>query len=148
MIRAFICKWSLTGNRVIHPILEWFEANEGTAPPAVLSMHYPDADVDGKPDGPYVLVLVQSPSPNVEQLGNLAQTWMLPAWRFSKPVSELTAAQREAILSKIDNAGIPRSYFAGVQTYGQFLKKIAQYFIPNFTGFGDHIEVAADEDFG
>ena len=149
MIRAFICKWSLVENdsRVMHPILQWFEDNEATAPQAVLSMHYPDADLDGKPDKAFVLVLVEGPS-QIENLDNLAQTWMLPAWRFSKPASELTTNQKEAILLKIDNAGIPRSHFAGVATYGQFLKRIAVYFSFNHSGFGGHYEQGKDEDFG
>lgn len=148
MIRAFICKWSLVDNntRVMHPILAWFEANEATAPAATLSMHYPDADQDGVPDKPYVLVLVEGP-PEIEQLDNLAQTWMLPPWRFSKPVSELTTVQRGAILTKIDNAGIPRSHFAGVETYGDFLKKVAKYFCVSHSGFGGHYEVNKDADF-
>lgn len=132
----------------MHPILQWFEDNEATAPEAVLSMHYPDAKADGTPDKPFVLVIVESQSPNVEQLDNLADTWMLPPWRFSKPVSELSAAQRGAILTKIDNAGIPRSHFAGVQTYGDFLKLVAKYFSMSHGGFGRHYETGKDEDFG
>lgn len=156
MYRAFVCTWSgSAGGRITHPILEWLE-NPSNDPPfeVVCSMHYPDADVNGVPDKPEVLVLVWQPTGAVDSLGRniefldtLAGVYMIPAYRLSKPVSEIPQPVKNDILNKLQAKGIPKSTFNDVVVYRDFLKKIAKYFKVGHIGFGNHIEIDADLEF-
>lgn len=149
MIRAFITTWSgEAGGRVTNPIVEYVDQVDPQVltQPVICSMHYPDADENGLPDKDKVLVIVQG-GPEIENLNNLQGVRMLPAYRFQKPVSEIPQNVRNAIISAVENEGIPRSALAGIEVYGDFLKKVARYFNVNHQGFGRHIELDVEAEF-
>jgi len=144
MIRAFITTWSgVKGGTVSNPIIDYVDTlpNMGI----ICSMHYPDTDADGLPDKPRVLVIVEGP-PAIENLNNLAGVKMLPAYRFSKPISEIPQNVIDTVKSAIVNEGIPLSALSGIVVYGDFLKKIARYFNASHAGFGRY-ETVNDLDF-
>lgn len=146
MIRAFIATWQLIPERmeVINPIAEYI----GTAnsPVSRVSMYYPDTDGNGLPDKNRVLVLVEGP-PEIEQLVALQGVKMLPAYRFGKPISDIPSPVKTAVLNTLEAEGIPRAAMAGVEVYGDFIRKVAQYFSPAFKSFGPY-ESSRDEEFG
>lgn len=146
MIRAFITTWELVGNHIQNPIVEQGEAI--VSGQFTCSMFYPDADVDGIPDGTHVLILVKGANPTIEDLAALPEVKMLPKYRFSKPVSEIPTGVKQVIKDYVVARGIaPSSVFDGVEVYGDFLKKLVKSFQVGFKGFG-RCETEYDEDFG
>lgn len=166
MIRAYITKWWVVdpdgiklgvlnrptpaelslypGRRLMHPLLEWAEANLSV--PMRLNMHYSDADSDGLPDNDYLLVLAES-SAEIAALKDLPDVGMLPPYNFNQAVSALTQAQIDEAFQVTDIMGIPQAVFSGSQTCGEFLKRIATYMSPSHQGFGVHIELLRAAEF-
>jgi|GEM_PF-3697158 len=150
MIRAFISTWQLVGDQVTNPIVDYVD----TLPPAqtvaeriICSMHYPDADANGLPDKNRVLVIVEGPI-TIEGLAQLPGVKMLPAYRFRKPIGEIPAAVRHAIKTQLQAEGIPLSALSGIRVYGDFLRAVARYFNTSHSGFGRHIEINREAEFG
>ena len=142
MIRAFISTWQFIPEemRVTNPILE--HGGALVSGEFTCSMLYPDADQDGKPDGAHVLVLVKGDSLTVESLKDLSGVKMLPAYRLTKPVSEIPANAKQAIRAYVvDNNIAPVEIFDGVVVYGDFLKRLAKHFQVDFNGFGKYESV-------
>lgn len=141
-----------------NPIQSWIESNNTPDSPlglnVILSMHYPDADADGLPDKPRVLVLAWQPTgatttngQNIEDLSALSGVYMLPAYRFQKPISEIPQAVKDEVKTRLQNNGIPLSALSGIEVYGDFLRKVAKYFSVSHQGFGRHVEVDSDLEF-
>lgn len=156
MIRAFICGWSVDeteGRRITNPILSYLESHDIEIP-AEISFHYAPPAENGEPGKPLVLVIARQESgvtnrngQNIEALGNLSGVYMLPAYRFSKPITEIPANVRNGIRDTIVQKGIPLSALSGMEIYGDFLLKVAKYFDVNHAGFGRHYELEADTEF-
>jgi len=145
IIRAFLSTWSgVKGGDVITPIHSYLENRTELV---TCWMHWPDANTDGLPDKNRVLVIVRGPL-IIEQLGNLVGVKMLPAYRFDKPISEIPQAIKDVIKTAIVAEGIPLSALAGIEVYGDFMRKVAKYFNPNHKGFGSFIEVDLAGEFG
>jgi len=142
-IRAFISTWSLAGDRIENPIVDYVDTlpNQGI----VCNMYYPDADGNGIPDKDRVLIIVRGPKVTIETIKDLTGVKMLPAYRFDKPISEIPQNVKNAIKTAITNEGIPLSALSGLVVYGDFMKKVARYFSVNHKGFGHYeTELAGD----
>jgi len=145
VIRAFLTTWSgEAGGHTSNPILDWIEANDPRGLPIQCTMHWPSfrAD-DGLPDKARVLVVVQQPTGRTDSMGRtieafagLPGVYMVPAYRFGKPVTEIPSNVRQAIRDKLVAEGIPLSALDGIEVYGDFLRKVAKYLAANHTGFG------------
>ena len=142
MIRAFITTWSIVDNHVVNPIVDYVDTLS-LAEPITCNMYYPDADANGIPDKPYVLVIVKGPV-GIEQLKNLAGVKMIPAYGFNTPVSEIPSAVKTAIKDEMVSKGVPLSAFADVVVYGDFLKRLAKYFSVGFNNFRPLSDASVD----
>lgn len=148
MYRAFVSTWSgVAGGHITTPIQD-FIGDSDLGMRLILRMYWPDKDGNGLPDRGLVLTVAWQPDgattpqgQTIEDFGNLAGVYMLPAYRFAKPVSEIPQAVKEDILTKLENRGIPRSTFSGVEVYGDFLRKVAKYFQVNFADFDSTLKV-------
>jgi len=153
MIRAFITSWSQSGIDITNPIRDYIlaQAAAGTPLPVTASMFYPDADLNGIPDKPQVLVLVEGPATfgghSLEDFQNLSGVVLIPPYTFGTLISSIPTTTVNNIKTYITNQGIPLSALSGVVTWGDVLKKVASYFSVNFQGFGNY-ETTKAADFG
>lgn len=143
MIRAFITTWALVENQIQNPIVEYINANQ-LSDPVTCSMFYPDHNGDGVPDKNRVLILVHG-QVEIEQLALLAGVRMLPAYSFQKPITEIPQNIIDTVKTAIVNEGIPLSALSGIVIYGDFLKKVANYFDATFKDFGRYENVLSVE---
>lgn len=158
MLRAFITTWSAvdSGNgrrRIVNPISNYIESTD-IGLTVTCSVHYPDRDIDGLPDKNRVLAIVwqqtgatNGQGQNIESFASLPGVYMLPAFRFTKPIEEIPQSVRDTIIARLQTEGIPISALADIAVYGDFLKKIVKYFQTNFDTFGAHIENESDIEF-
>lgn len=158
MLRAFITTWSAIDlgsgrRRITNPISSYVESND-IGLTVTCSMFYPDRDLNGLPDKSRILVIAHQPTgatnpqgQTIEAFGNLAGVYMLPAYRFQKPIAEIPQNVKNDVLAKLELEGIPASAVSGLTVYGDFLKKLAKYFQVNHAGFGSHIEFDAELEF-
>lgn len=149
MIRAFICPWELIAaeSRITHPIVE--QGESVVTGPFVCSMFYPDADADGLPDGPHVLVLVEGDSVTIEALDSLEGVYMFPPHPFDTPLDQVPQAIKDEVVALCvqENWMPTEPLFTVAQTYGDCLKLMAKHFQSGFVSFGKY-EVERAAEFG
>lgn len=141
MIRAFICGWEFIPERmcVTNPFVELG---------VPCSMIYPDADADGLPDGPHVLVFVKADGVDTDALNALDGVYMFPPHPFDMPMSEVSQAVKDEVLGLcVANNWMPAEPLFTAQTYGDCLKLLAAHFQSGFVGFGVY-EVERAAEFG
>lgn len=138
MIRAFICTWSSEplpgGFRQIHnPIVDHVVANNISG--VTCSMHYADADANGLPDKPRVLVMVEGPAV-IETFANLAGVRMLPNVSFNTPADSIPQAIIDEVVAGLVAEGVPSNALNVPVKYGDILRDVARYLSPSHAGFG------------
>lgn len=142
MIRAFITTWTLSGNEITNPIRDYIltQATAGTPLPVTANMFYPDADLNGFPDKPQVLVLVEGPATfgthTLDDFKNLTGVVEIPPYSFDMLIADIPTTTVNQIKTYLTNQGIPLSALSGVVIWGDFLKKVAKYFSIGFQSFG------------
>ena len=131
MNRVFISTWFNDSNHIRNPIVEYLDTqpplNEGD-PRITCNMFYADADNNGIPDKARVLVVVQNCENYVTQISALTGVTMLPAYRLTKPISEIPANVKNAVKTKLTNWGMPLSILSGAVTYGDVIHLAMQHF--------------------
>ncbi len=144
MIRAFVTGWQLVGNQVLNPIVE--QGESVVSGPFACSMVYPDADANGLPDGPHVLIFVESDSPTIEDLDTLDGVYMFPPHAFDTPLADVPQSTKDEVLGLCASEGwMPTAPLFTAQTYGDCLKLLASHFQAGFTSFGRYeVEKAAE----
>ncbi len=140
-IRAFLSTWSLVDDEIHNPIVDHIDTQPDMG--ITCSMIYPDADVNGLPDKPMVLILVESQQvhgPVLEQLKNLDGVTLIPGQRPDKKMNSLPPSVANDIDGVVSSFGIPRSVVTGATAYSDFLGGIAKYVSPNSTGLSQYIQ--------
>lgn len=130
MIRAFITPWSQNGKEIDNPIKVYCDNPPSNPILFIFNCYYPDADLNGLPDKSRVLIVcIADPGETrLEQLKNLIGVDMIPPYPFNTPIASIPQNVQDAIKAKWTGYGFPLSVFAGIQVYGDFCRKIAQYF--------------------
>ena len=149
MIRAFITSWIYIPeeSRVTHSIAEVYDAVCPNVP-ATISMFYPDADANGLPDGPHVLIFIESESPAIEQLDTLDGVYMFPPHSFNAPMADVSQAVKDEVLTLCSvNNWMPVDPLFTAETYGDCLRLLAKSFQIGFVSFGKY-EVERAAEFG
>lgn len=145
-IRAFLTTWSLVGNEIHNPIIDHVDTQPNMG--IILSMTYPDADANGIPDKPVVLVLVESnqvAGPVLEQLKNVDGVTLIPGQRPDKRMSTIAPSVRNDIDGLVALHKLPQSVVTGATTYGDFLGSISRYVSPNAVGVQRYIALRPAE---
>jgi hypothetical protein len=152
VIRVFVSGWSgIAGGTVTNPLSEYLNDNEFGVP-LVASYHYPDADGDGLPDGPYVLTVVQQPTgatnaegKNIEELSNLPGVLMLPPIDLTTSYSTVSKNTRLLLEAALSSRGISLAELPEDATFKDVIYKVLNTIQPAAASFGAHIEAAAQE---
>lgn len=148
MIRAFLTTWSLRisaeGMRVVNPVLDYLDANTLSASVRA-SYHYADADQDGKPDHPFLVVVVDSDAPEMEDvLGALDGVMLSPPHALNKRTQDVPQPDKDrangalaaaGFVSRVDN-------FPDVQSV---VYAVMREINPKFQGFGTRYEARAED---
>ena len=138
-IRAFITTWSLNGNRVENPIVNYVDTLPAQG--ITCSMYYPDADQNGLPDKNFLIVLMRSDQltgAELETIGAAAGALVIDAQTYNKQLSSLNNGQQNKYKNLITNQGAPISIWDNSVTFGDLLVNYIKYLNPSFQGFGDH----------
>lgn len=145
-IRAFISSWQLVDGEIHNPILDHVDTQADMG--ITLSMIYPDADANGLPDKPVVLVLAEShqvPGPVLEQLGNLDGVDLVPPQRPNKRINTLPAAARADLEALVSRHKIPQAVVTGATTIGDALAAIEKHLAPSSNGVARYLVQRAAE---
>lgn len=149
-IRAFITTWSLDTGAVTNPITAFIDARGETRQLELLT-YAPSTTIDGVPDKNRLLVILRSTeiqASELEQLGALSGVRLVPPFPFSTPIADIPAAIRLGIRNAILAEGIPLEALANINTWGDFLRRVAKYFNVSFNNFGRSLEIDLADEFG
>jgi len=130
--RLFLSTWTgAAGGEVKNPIVDYV----GTLPnDGYVAMFYGDADGNGLPDFPLVLVLVYSKNYTGAQIetiaSNVAGVHLVPPLRWTYPLSDIPLAKLQAARTYLNNNGIDTSALTLSNTYGDLVKLIVQAIAP------------------
>ena len=141
MIRVYLSTWELryaiSGDEdsrfIWHPIPEAVgqlpELPPGTPRDQRVRWfaEYPDADSDGQPDGPSVLVFVAGPD-IPDSIAALPEVTQLPPFDLSDLVENMDPVVVADVITAIGRHGIPYPTVAGVRTAGELLDRILGQF--------------------
>ena len=147
-IRAFLTTWQLIGSDIHNPIIDHIDSQPDLG--IIASMIYPDADANGLPDKPLVLILVESqqvPGAVLEQLRNLAGVTLIPSARPDKPIATLPPSAKSDLDGLAAAHGIPQSAINNAATLGEALTNIEKYIAPNSNGVARYL-AARPAEFG
>lgn len=140
-IRAFITTWSLIDSEIHNPIVDHIDTQPDMG--IICSMIYPDADSNGLPDKPMVLILVESQQVDghaLEQLKNLNGVTLVPGIRPDKRMASIPPSVSSDIDGLVNAFGIPKSVVTGANNYSDFLGGISKYISPNNSGLASYIQ--------
>ena len=139
MIRVYISSWELRtdeagGGYVWNPITDAMESLP-TLPAETprdqrnsARLLYPDADADGKPDGPTVMIIARGP--NAEDYQGLPGVDMLPPFDLSTAISSIPQPTVDSVVAMLADHGIPFPVIEGTATAGELLDRIVGSFSP------------------
>ena len=121
-----------------------------TLPPLgiICSMVYPDADADGLPDGPNMLVIVESQQATgaqLAQLNDLPGVRMIPAHRINDSVDTLTGAQKTRIKDRLLEFDVPLTTIQSFVTVGDIFREVEKHINPNAGGLFKYVLDRASE---
>lgn len=139
-IRAFITNWSLVNGSVTNPILDHLDTQPDMG--ITLSMIYPDANADGLPDKPLVLVMAESDRVGggvLESLKNLAGVTLIPGARHDKHIATLPPSAKADIDGLASAFKIPASVVTGSTTMSDLIGGIEKYICPNSNGVAHYL---------
>lgn len=112
--RVYYSPWTLnvdaiTGQRrVTSDVAIWLDENA----PGVASTHmvWPDADLDGLPDGPRVITFIRVPDAlDIGPLDNLSNTFAFPTYDLSTPMDSIPNGVKNQWRNAITGKGAPAS---------------------------------------
>lgn len=148
-IRLFFTNWSMDGNRVVHPITQWIEEQEGlgnSVPPfAFIQNYYPTPAANGQPDKTMVLVMIKGEAVNIEQYDNITGVYMLDPNTYSQP---MTNPIRNKFKQKSDVFGIPSNLIDDATTVGEAVDMVIRYMEPASSGMDPQFAADNDAEFG
>lgn len=139
-IRAFLTTWTLVDGEIHNPIVDHIDTQPNMG--LICSMIYGDADGNGLPDKPTVMVIVESTQiagQAIEVLKNVEGVTLIPGQRPDKHMASLPPSVASDIDGLAAQYGIPRSVVTGATTYAQFLAGVAKQINQNATALDAYI---------
>lgn len=139
-IRAFLTTWSLIDGVIHNPIVDHIDTQPDMG--IIPSMIYGDADSNGLPDKPTVMVVVESTQVDghmLETLKNVEGVTLIPGMRPDKTMSKIPPSVAGDIDGLAAQFGIPHSVVTGATTYAQFLAGVAKQINQNTTALDAYI---------
>lgn len=131
--RIFLCPWTgVAGGTVSNPVHDYVgtTANQG-----FVAMYYGDADNNGLPDYPLVLVLVYSSNFTGAQIennvaANVPAAHLIPPIPWNTVLSSIPTAKLQAAQTYLANNGIDTSSLTLQNTYGDLVKRVVNTIAP------------------
>lgn len=129
MIRIFLSTWSLDGNTIRNPVVDYVDSQPNLG--ITCMMYYPDADQDGLPDKSFVIVVMRSVTHDISGIANDLNSQpgvkLIPPGKLSTPLSSLTNPQRKYVRDLLTSYGIPLSAVDAATTVGELLRMVVRY---------------------
>ncbi len=124
---VYLTSWYMDGNSVENPILDEGEKITADVP---TNYYYPDADMDGKPDGSSVMAITESMD-GKDYFGHLDGVIVLPCYDLNTKIADIPQEVVTAVIGTLVGLGIPADKWSGTKTAGELLDKIMAHYSPS-----------------
>ena len=123
MLYVYLTSWYMDGNSVENPVLD-----HDISPANVrFEIFYPDADMDGKPDGSSIMLIVEAP---LDYYSSVPDIDLLPSYSLGTLISDIPTEVISDVVSTLVHRGVPADMWSGTTTAGHLLDKVLAYFSP------------------
>lgn len=132
MIRVFLTTWSVQAGVLVHGLTGVIDSvpDQQLVPPTErfrARLLSPDADADGLPDQPSVMLIINGDS-TIEAWAELPGVDMLPPFALNQLIADIPTATVGAVIAALESHGIPYPAVQGSATAGDLLDRIIAYY--------------------